>query len=193
MISCTEMKQAIITISGLPGSGKSTIADHVASKLEWNRFSTGDFMREIAHERGISLSELLKIAESNPEIDRTIDARSKSLAGSENIVIDSRLAFHFIPDSFAVYLDVDLDEAARRIHGDTTESREKAGENHTVIEETKEQMLDRIAGEKKRFMNLYDIDHTDPDNYNLVINTTDKKIAAITDEVIEAYKTWSNL
>lgn len=184
------MKQPIITISGLPGSGKSTIADRVAERLEWGRFSTGDFMREIAHERGISLSELLKQAEDNPEIDRTIDARSKNLASSEDVVIDSRLAFHFIPSSFAVYLDVDLEEGARRIHDDTTESREKAGENHTAIEKTKEQMLDRISGEKKRFMNLYDVDHTDPDNYNLVIDTTNKKITTITDEVIAAYEEW---
>lgn len=186
------MKKKIITISGLPGSGKSTIADNVAQELGWSRFSTGDFMREIAHERGITLSELLQQAETNPEIDRMIDARSQSLSGSEEIVIDSRLAFHFIPSSFTVYLDVDLEEGVRRIHQDNTDTREKAGENHTAIEKTKHQMQERIAGEKRRFMKLYDVDHTDPDNYRLVIDTTDKKIATITKEVIVAYKTWMN-
>lgn len=186
------MKQPIITISGPPGSGKSTIADRVADQLGWERFSAGDFMREIAHERGVTLSKLLKQAEENPQIDKMIDARSKSLADTENIVIDSRLAFYFIPHSFSVYLDVDLEEGARRIHEDETDTRQRAGENHEAIEKTKEQVLERIAGEKKRYQNLYGIDHTNTNNYRLVIDTTDKEITVITKEVITAYKKWEN-
>lgn len=184
------MKKPIITIGGLPGSGKSTIADKVAEELDWDRFSSGDFTREIAHERGITLSKLLKQAEENPEIDRAIDARNKSLADAEEIVIDSRLAFHFIPDSFAVYLVVDPEEGARRIHEDNRETRLRSGENLEAIEETKQQMTERIAGEKQRYKNLYNIDHTDPDNYDLVIDTTDKGIEEITQKVITTFKNW---
>ncbi|MEX2514647.1 MAG: cytidylate kinase family protein [Candidatus Paceibacterota bacterium] len=184
------MSKPIITIGGLPGSGKSTIADRVAAELGWSRFSSGDFMREIAHERGITLSKLLQEAEKNPEIDRTIDARNKSLADAENVIIDSRLAWHFIPKSFAVYLAVDLAEGARRIHADNKETRIKSGENHDVIEKTAREMQERIDGEKRRYKKLYDIDHTDPDNYDLVIDTTNKGIEKITKEVIDAYQQW---
>jgi cytidylate kinase len=184
------MKKTIITIGGLPGSGKSTIADNVANELSWDRFSSGDFTREIAHERGITLSKLLEQAEDNPEIDRAIDAKNRNLVNAEDIVIDSRLAFHFIPDSFAVYLVVSLDEGARRIHEDNRETRLKSGENLSEIEETKNQMKERIAGEKRRYKKLYDVDHTDHGNYDLVINTTDKGIEEITKKVISMYKNW---
>jgi|AntRauTorckE6833_2_1112554.scaffolds.fasta_scaffold30109_2 cytidylate kinase len=184
------MKKPIITIGGLPGSGKSTIADDVARELDWDRFSSGDFTREIALERGITLSKLLEQAEDNPEIDRAIDARNKNLTNAEDIVIDSRLAFHFIPDSFAVYLVVSLDEGARRIHEDNRETRLKSGENLEGIEETKSQIAERIAGEKRRYKKLYNIDHTDHDNYDVVINTTNKGIKDITKEVISMYGNW---
>jgi len=37
------MKKHIITITGLPGSGKSSTADEVARTLNYTRFSGGDF------------------------------------------------------------------------------------------------------------------------------------------------------
>lgn len=43
----------IITISGYPGSGKSTIADIIAKKLKLKRYSVGNFRRELAKKRGI--------------------------------------------------------------------------------------------------------------------------------------------
>lgn len=186
------MKKSIITIGGLPGSGKSTIANQVADRLDWERFSSGDFMREIAHERGITLSKLLQQAENNPEIDRTIDARNRSLVDAKCIVIDSRLAWHFIPSSFSVYLDIEPEEGARRIHSDDKETRVKSGENHDAIEKTKEKMMERITGEKRRYRKLYDIDHTDHSNYDLVIDTTDKSIEEITKKVFDTYQNWSN-
>lgn len=186
------MKKEIITISGLPGSGKSTIADRVAEDFEWQRFSSGDFMRDLAHERGVTLSELSRQAEDNPKIDKLIDARNKDLVDAEKIVIDSRLAFYFIPDSFTVFLSVDIDEAARRIHGDEKQTRHKAGENHEHIEKTKEDMLERIQSEKKRYEDLYGVDHTNPANYELVIDTTDKDIKEIVQQVIKSYREWQN-
>lgn len=184
------MTKPIITISGLPGSGKSTIADQVAEKLDWERFSSGDFMRQLAHERGVTLSRLSKQAEEDPEIDKLIDAKNKSLVDAEKIVIDSRLAFHFIPESFTIFLDVDYDEAARRIHKDKKDARMKAGENHDALEETKKQMLQRLESEKKRYKDLYDVDHTNPQNYELVIDTTDKGIKEIVQKLIRSYKEW---
>lgn len=186
------MRKEIITISGLPGSGKSTIADKVADSFGWQRFSSGDFMRDLAHERGVTLSRLSKQAEEDPEIDRLIDAKNKSLVDAKEIVIDSRLAFHFIPDSFTVFLDVDYDEAARRIHEDKKETRMRAGEDHDALEETKKQMLQRLESERKRYEDLYSIDHTNHDNYRLIVDTTNKSIEEVTQEIIDGYKEWQS-
>lgn len=182
----------IITISGLPGSGKSTIADRVADELGWNRFSSGDFMREMAHERGLTLAELSAQAESDPAIDKLIDAKNKGLAAASQVVIDSRLAFHFIPESFSVYLDVDADEAARRIWQDDHETRQKAGEMHDSVALTKEQMLARIDSERTRYQELYQLDYTDHSHYKLIVDTTDKGITEIVQAVLTAYTTTKN-
>ena len=48
----------VITISGEPGAGKSTTAKLLAKKLSCKHYSTGDFMRDMAEERKISLLEL---------------------------------------------------------------------------------------------------------------------------------------
>ena len=55
----------IITISGKPGSGKSTVAKRLAAELGLTHVSAGDFMRDMATERGITVLELSAIAEND--------------------------------------------------------------------------------------------------------------------------------
>jgi len=79
-------RRVIITISGKPGSGKSTVARALASRAGMDHVSAGEFMRLIAVEQGISVLALSAIAETDGgEIDRKIDARSARLGGRETI------------------------------------------------------------------------------------------------------------
>ncbi len=184
------MKPEIITISGPPGSGTSTVSRRVAEKLDYSRFSSGDFMRSLARERNMSLAEITQKAEQDSEIDRTIDEKVKNLADSEKIVVDSRLAFHFIPESFAAYLEVDLETAAERIYAEHDE-REEAGELVSEsVEATKRSIMDRLASERKRYKELYNIDHTNHTHYNLVVDTDEKDIPEVTQAVIDRYRSW---
>ena len=96
-------KRHIITICGVNGSGKSTSAKRVSSFLNYPHFSAGDFMREMASERGISVSELGILAEKDPSVDKEIDRRQKEYMDThEDFVIDSRLGWFLAPDSFKV-------------------------------------------------------------------------------------------
>jgi cytidylate kinase len=63
----------IITISGDPGSGKSTIAQELAKKLKAKRIYVGEIRREIARKKGLTLAELNKYAEKHPETDVDIE------------------------------------------------------------------------------------------------------------------------
>jgi len=184
------MKPKIITVSGPPGSGTSTVSRNVSESLDYSRFSSGDFMRNLAREKGISLQELTKKAEKDPEIDRKIDAKVQNLADADNLVIDSRLAFHFIPESFAVYLEVDLDNAAKRIYNDRKQRGEQAEISINSVEETREQIINRLESERERYKKLYNIDHTNHTHYDLVIRTDDKTVTAITNIIIRKYKSW---
>ena len=100
------LKKEIIAITGTLGSGKSSTANLVAEKLGFQRFSSGDFMRKVALNRKISLNEFGRIAEIDESIDKSIDEEVRKVGEMEKIVIDSRLAFHWIPASFKVYLDL---------------------------------------------------------------------------------------
>src|SRR3989344_7634663 len=102
------MKKHIVTIAGSLGSGKSSTAKGVAKVLGFEHFSSGDLYRKMAVDRGISIEEINFLAEKQTEIDHEVDNLLVKLGQEkENLVIDSHTAFHWIPDSFKVFLDLD--------------------------------------------------------------------------------------
>jgi CMP/dCMP kinase len=159
----------IITISGAAGSGKSTVARMVAKKLKLQHYSVGDFMRDLARKRGMTVLELSKTAEKDGSIDEELDDMQRDLGKFEDkFVLDARLGYHFVPDSFKVFLTVDLKEAARRIFG---AGREGEKENAT-IRGTEENIRKRKASELKRYNEYYHLNPYDEKNYDVVIDTT---------------------
>ncbi len=135
----------IITVSGKAGSGKSTVSKLLAKKLGLKHYSSGDFMRQMAKERGVTLAELSKQAEQDKgAIDKEIDERQKELGKKENnFVIDGRLSAFFIPNAdFKVFLDCDDDVRAKRILGD-----DRGTENTNGLKETEEKIKKREDSE----------------------------------------------
>lgn len=174
----------IITIGGMPGSGKSTVAKLLASKLGFKKYSNGEFMRDMAEERKISLLELSKIAEEDRSIDEEIDQRQIELGQTEdNFVIDARLGFHFIPQSIKIMLDADFEERARRILSDKIRN-----EHNINIQTTKERILTREASERKRYKEYYNLDPSDKKNYDLVIDTTRLEPEIVVDKILKFIK-----
>mgnify|MGYP006414619685 FL=1 len=142
----------IITISGALGSGKSTVAKILVEKFNLKHYSTGDFMREIAAKRGITLLELSKLAETDRSIDKELDNYQIQLGKDEdNFIIDARLGWHFIPDSIKIFLDVNDEEAAKRIfkEGRTDEKY------NTDLNATLENIKNRRESEIKRYQDYY--------------------------------------
>ena len=168
------IKYDIITISGALGSGKSTIMKMLANRLGYETYSTGNAQREIAKKYGVTTLELNHIADTNPNIDKEIDGVFTSLVGTgEKYVIDSRLAFFFIPSSFKVKLNVDVTEAARRILNDAQRTSE-------VKCDTPEQMQnilkERRASEVARFIATYGVNIDDESYFDLIVDTTIKRL-----------------
>jgi cytidylate kinase len=166
-----------ITLSGLPGSGKSTVGKALAKKLGLKHVSAGDFMREMAKERGISLLELGKIAEKDRSIDEEIDKRTVEFGKTNNnFVMDGRLAWHFIPSSIKVFLAVSLEEGARRIFNDISQLGRRAEEKENLsVEKVKENIESREKSEQLRYKQYYNIDYADSQNYDIVVDTTKLK------------------
>ncbi len=184
-------KKEIITINGLPGSGKSSTADLVAKKLNFKRFSSGDFMRVIALDRNISLNELNVHAENNKAVDTSIDDAVRKAGEGRELVIDSRLAFHWIPGSFKVYLDLPLEIAKGRIlHNLKGNELRQKSEGASSAEEVYEKIVSRLESEKKRFKELYGVDHTDKKNFDLVVDTDKNNLEQVADIIVREYQKW---
>lgn len=110
------MESMKISLAGDLGSGKSTVGRIIGEKCGLEFYSTGTIQRKIALERGMTTYELNRYMEDHPEIDDEIDNGLKELENSDkNLVIDSRLAWHFVPSSFAVYMTTMSEISARRI------------------------------------------------------------------------------
>ena len=186
----------IITIAGKLGSGKSSTAKMVAKILGYKHYSTGDFMRSIANERGISLAELSTLAESDSSIDKELDDHNLEIGKMENIVLDSRLGFFFIPNAFKVFLELDPSIASERILEDKKSNANRSTEAANSFD-TKESIMEsintRLLSERKRYKELYDIDNlTAHDNFDLVIDTSITPLANVSQKIINEYKIWLN-
>jgi CMP/dCMP kinase len=169
----------IITISGRPGSGKSTVSKLVAKKLSLKHYSIGDFMRQIAESKNMTLLELSKQAEKDEKIDEELDEKQRSLALNENyFVIDARLGFYFIPFSFKVFLYVSKEEAAKRIAKRENISYEDALKQSTI----------RIKSEHKRYKKTYNVDYEKEKHFDLIIDTDNKTPKEICDLIVNTAK-----
>ena len=164
-------------------NAKSTVAKALAARLALDHVSAGDFMRQMAAERGITVLALSRVAESDPEIDREIDARSRRLGETrDGFVIDARLAWYFIPHSFKVFLDVTLDVAADRIY----EAQRGSEVENVDLDATRHNIEVRTTSESQRYREYYAIDYLDPANYDVVIDTSHATVPEIVDRIAAA-------
>lgn len=170
-----------ITISGPPGSGKTTACTTLSERLGLKAVVFGRIFRELAAERNLSLGELGAIAEKDPSIDEMIDARILEIARENpDIILESRLSAymltrHGIP-AFRIYLDASV--AVRM-------SRVGVREGST-LEQAMAETLERQRSEAKRYMMYYGIDIEDRSVYDLVINTDDLTPEQVIERILDA-------
>jgi predicted cytidylate kinase len=184
------VKKQIITINGRPGSGKSSAAKLVAQRLGYQHFSSGNMIRDIARQHGMDLLEASHAAEIGEiNMDELVDNRLKEIGRTQNkLVIDSRLAWHWMKQSFKVYLDLDIATAAQRILAEkTARHNEKLP---TDVAEYQKILAERYASENRRYRALYQVDPSQLENYDLVIDTKVNNQTQVSQIIIAAYRKW---
>ena len=168
-----------ITISGNPGSGKSTVAKLLEDKLGLRYVYSGMIFRGMAKKYNMSLEEFGKFCEGNSEIDKKLDDRQLEILRNGDVVLEGRLAAWLahrnnIP-AFKVAVVADLETRVQRIV-----KREKGS-----VEKIKKEILEREKSEVLRYKNYYNIDLKDTSIYDLVIDSGDKTPEEIVDIIIE--------
>lgn len=175
----------IISISGMPGSGKTSVAKILAQELNVPFYSVGGLRGKMALERGITLDELNALGEEDDSTDKMVDDYQKELgAKGGDFVIEGRLSWYFIPHSFKIFLDCSLDEAAKRITKSKSDRPDEEIPDNSA--EMRELIQARVASDIKRYDKYYGVDYRDPGHYDLVLDTTGLKSPEETADLIKA-------
>lgn len=164
----------VITIDGPSGSGKGTLAEFIADKLDLEYYSAGDFFRQIANDRDLTVEELSEKADK--EVDIEVDRRTIQKGLNKNCVIESRIASKVLGDysDFKIYVNAELEERARRVKEDL--KNRETEEGGKTLEEMKEKIGKRDEDNNRRYQEYYGIDMWESDIYDLVIDNTDMSI-----------------
>jgi len=168
-----------ITISGSPGSGKTTAAKLLAEKLKLKYVYSGDIFREMANKHKMSLEEFGKYCEKHKEIDQQLDDYQLKILRKGNVIVEGRIsgwiAHRNNISAVKVLIDTDLETRVGRIL-----KREKGD-----IAKRKKEMLTREKSEATRYKNYYNIDLKDKSIYDIVIDSGDKTPEEIVDIVVK--------
>ena len=182
-------KKHIISICGDLASGKGTVSNILLKDLEYNSiYKNGEYFRKLAKEHGMDVTSFNKYVEEHPEIDIAIEKSAGDYAKTHDMfIIDARLGWYAVPQSFKVYFKVDLDVSAQRAFND---KNRKSTENFTTIEEQKADIQKRYKLENLRYWNLYKVRKDDMSNYDLVVDTTKLTPQEVADIIKEEYFKW---
>lgn len=174
----------IISLSGAQGSGKSTIAQMLATKLNWPRYYVGGFRREAAKARGLTLAQYNTLGEKDFSTDKEFDEFQKKLGETQdNFIIEGRTSWYFIPHSIKIYLDVDPDEGAKRIFGHLQQKNDRNEDEYLdswqAVKASNER---RLASDNLRYQKYYGFNVHDRKHYDFYLDTSELNI----DEVFRA-------
>jgi CMP/dCMP kinase len=191
----------IVTISGLSGSGKSTIARNLEKEFKAKRIYVGGIRREMARERNMSLMELNEYAKTHPETDVEVDKKASTLAeeiekNERLVIVEGRVQFHFLPQSVKIFIKVSTDEGARRVWQDLQDKKTSEQRNEgsfSKLEDLKESIKQRDKEDADRYMMYYNVNHLDENQYDFVLDTTRISAKQATDKVIQFLKEQQNL
>ena len=178
----------LITIWWKAWSGKGTVSKLLAKELNYEIISIGDMKRKLAAEMWINIIEFNKMwddPEKSAEFDLKYEEYQQNLKLSDDIILDSRLWFYAQPHAFKILLDVDEEVAWERIFKAERDTDKHASKKHAIA-----QVKERNSSDEERYKKLYDVDLWNPNNYNLVIDTSERTPEEVLKIILDEFKTY---
>jgi len=174
-----------ITVSGLPGSGTTSLSRYLAECHGFSMISAGEVFRQLAKEHDMELDEFGRLARENPSYDKMIDARQKEIAEQrDNIIVEGRLSGWMVAGAdLKIWLFAPIGCRIKRIVFRDQVADEKTAECIT---------LEREQCEAGRYQLYYNIDINDLSIYHLILNSEHwdvEGLGAIIDTALAQLKT----
>ena len=171
------MFRNVITISGKPGCGKSTVADLLSEKLGYRILSSGDEMRKLAKKNNMSIVEFVSnyLPKHRDEEIAFDESFLETCKTSNNIIIPTRMMSQILDKNDVEHFKVFL-YASKAVRVARVVERE-----HITMQKAREDSNRRDEVDTKRYKDVYNIDINDLSVYNLILYThfTGKNIGKI--------------
>ena len=166
-------KKIVVCISGMAGTGKSTLAKKLAKKYKLRYYSGGDALKALAAEEGYDSSirgwwespeglSFLKKREKNFEFDKAVDDKLLEYAQQERVLLDSWTMPWLLKTGFKIWLVASVEKRAERI----------AKRDKIPIKEALQVLKEKEARTKTIYKKLYGFTlGEDFEPFNLVLDT----------------------
>ena len=121
-----SQKHMVICISGMAGTGKSTLAKKLAQKYGFDYYSGGDALKVLASEEGYNASQpgwwespqglkFLKQREGDEKFDRAVDQKLLEYTEKGNVLLDSWTMPWLLKSGFKIWLLASMEKRAARV------------------------------------------------------------------------------
>jgi cytidylate kinase len=149
-------KKIVVCISGMAGTGKSTLAKKLAHKYHLKYYSGGDALKALAAEEGYNSScngwwespeglRFLEKREKNLKFDKAVDDKLLESAQKGNVLLDSWTMPWLLKTGFKIWLIASIEKRAERI----------AERDKITIKEARRVLKEKEAGTKAIYKKLY--------------------------------------
>ena len=124
--TCSAQKKILICISGMAGTGKSTLSKKLAEKYGLRYFSGGDVLKELAKQEGYNVSvqgwwespqglKFLNERINEPKFDKTVDDKLLEYAKQGNVLLDSWTMPWLLKEGFKIWLEASFEKRVARV------------------------------------------------------------------------------
>lgn len=169
----------MVTVSGLPGSGTTTVCGLLHQRLGWRHINAGAIFRQLASDAGVDLATYGRRAERDGSIDRSLDARMVELARREGrAILEGRLAGwmasrHQLP-ALRCWLCAPLHVRAARV----------SRRDRQPLAAAMADMQQREASEAERYRAFHGIDIGDCSVYHAKLDSEALSADQITEQIL---------